>query len=205
MPLNFGQSLGVTGNIKLTDVELVAGGYRTLSTSADTGSIPINRLEDGQVFYVQDDNKLLKVSESLADNEETFENSYTFLDFTWPSTAGEGGDLLPSTDATYDLGSTSKSWEDLHIDGQFNMGTGIDFNRIGTAKLSVTGSSFNFKSTDSSDLFTLYNNSDEISVQFDDKVLVLGSTTGAPPTAVAGGLFYSGSDEGFLGYENSPT
>ena len=85
------------------------------------------------------------------------------------------------------------------------MGTGIDFNRIGTAKLSVTGSSFNFKSTDSSDLFTLYNNSDEISVQFDDKVLVLGSTTGAPPTAVAGGLFYSGSDEWFLGYENSPT
>jgi len=204
MPLNFGQSLGVTGNIKLTDVELVAGGYRTLSTSADTGSIPINRLEDGQVFYIQDDNKLLKVSESIADNVNTFENTYAFLDFTWPSTAGEGGDLLPTTDATYDLGSESKSWQDLHIDGQFNMGTGIDFNRIGTAKLSVTGSSYNFKATDSSDLFTLYNNSDEVSVQFDDKVLVLGSRT-TTPTAVAGGLFYSGSDEWFLGYENSPT
>src|SRR5210317_200293 len=204
MPLNFGQSLGVTGNIKLTDVELVAGGYRTLSTSADTGSIPINRLEDGQVFYIQDDNKLLKVSESIADNVNTFENTYAFLDFTWPSTAGEGGDLLPTTDATYDLGSESKSWQDLHIDGQFNMGTGIDFNRIGTAKLSVTGSSYNFKATDSSDLFTLYNNSDEVSVQFDDKVLVLGSRT-TTPTAVAGGLFYSGSDEWFLGYENSDT
>ena len=204
MPLNFGQSLGVTGNIKLTDVELVAGGYRTLSTSADTGSIPINRLEDGQVFYIQDDNKLLKVSESIADNVNTFENTYAFLDFTWPSTAGEGGDLLPTTDATYDLGSESKSWQDLHIDGQFNMGTGIDFNRIGTAKLSVTGSSYNFKATDSSDLFTLYNNSDEVSVQFDDKVLVLGSRT-TEPTAQAGGMFYSGSDEWFLGYENSPT
>jgi len=204
MPLNFGQSLGVTGNIKLTDINLVSGGYRTLATSADTGSIPINRLEDGQVFYIQDDNKLLKVSESLADNVNTFENTYAFLDFSWPSTAGEGGDLLPSTDATYDLGSTSKSWEDLHIDGQFNMGTGIDFNRIGTAKLSVTGSSYNFKATDSSDLFTLYNNSDEVSVQFDDKVLVLGSRT-TEPTAQAGGMFYSGSDEWFLGYENSPT
>ena len=80
--------------------------------------------------------------------------------------------------------------------------TGIDFNRIGSAKLSVTGSSFDFKSTDSSDLFTIRNSSDQVSIQFDDKVLVMGSVTGAPPTPVAGGLYYSGSDEWFLGYEN---
>ena len=60
---------------------------------------------------------------------------------------------------------------------------------------------FTLKTTDSSDLFTLYNSSDEISVQFDDKVLVLGSLDTAP-TPVTGGLFYSGSDEWFLGYEN---
>ena len=84
MALNFGQSLGVSGNIKLTDVELVKGGYRTLQNSSDTGSIPIGRLEDGQVFYIENEDKLLKVSESLADNENTFVNSYTFLDFSWP-------------------------------------------------------------------------------------------------------------------------
>ena len=56
MALNFGQSLGVSGNIKLTDVELVTCGYRTLKNSADTGSIPIGRLEDGQVFYIENDN-----------------------------------------------------------------------------------------------------------------------------------------------------
>ena len=84
------------------------------------------------------------------------------------------------------------------------MGTGIDFNRNGS-QLSVTGSSFNFKATDSSDLFSFYNSSDEVSIQFDDKVLVLGETTGAPPTPVAGGMYYSGSSEWFLGYENSPT
>ena len=71
--------------------------------------------------------------------------------------------------------------------------------------LGITGSSFDLKATDGSDLFTLYNNSDEVSIQFDDKVLVLGETTGAPPTAVAGGMYYSGSNEWFLGYENSPT
>ena len=201
MALNFGQSLGVSGNIKLTDVELVKGGYRTLQNSADTGSIPIGRLEDGQVFYIQDSDELFKVSESLADNEETFENSYTFLDFSWPASAGAASSI-PASDNTFNLGTEAKSWKDLHIDGQLNMGTGIDFNRIGSAKLSVTGSSFDFKSTDSSDLFTIRNSSDQVSIQFDDKVLVMGSVTGAPPTPVAGGLYYSGSDEWFLGYEN---
>tara|TARA_B100000085_G_C18519385_1_gene503061 strand:+ start:452 stop:1057 length:606 start_codon:yes stop_codon:yes gene_type:complete len=201
MALNFGQSLGVSGNIKLTDVELVRGGYRTLQNSSDTGSIPIGRLEDGQVFYIENEDKLLKVSESLADNENTFVNSYTFLDFSWPASAGAASSI-PASDNTFNLGSESKSWKDLHIDGQINMGTGIDFNRIGSAKLSVTGSSFDFKATDSSDLFTIRNSSDQVSIQFDDKVLVMGSVTGAPPTPVAGGLYYSGSDEWFLGYEN---
>ena len=201
MALNFGQSLGVSGNIKLTDVELVKGGYRTLQNSADTGSIPIGRLEDGQVFYIENEDKLLKVSESLADNENTFVNSYTFLDFSWPASAGAASSI-PASDNTFNLGTEAKSWKDLHIDGQLNMGTGIDFNRIGSAKLSVTGSSFDFKSTDSSDLFTIRNSSDQVSIQFDDKVLVMGSVTGAPPTPVAGGLYYSGSDDWFLGYEN---
>ena len=201
MALNFGQSLGLSGNIKLTDVELVKGGYRTLQNSADTGSIPIGRLEDGQVFYIENEDKLLKVSESLADNENTFVNSYTFLDFSWPASAGAASSI-PASDNTFNLGTEAKSWKDLHIDGQLNMGTGIDFNRIGSAKLSVTGSSFDFKSTDSSDLFTIRNSSDQVSIQFDDKVLVMGSVTGAPPTPVAGGLYYSGSDDWFLGYEN---
>ena len=107
MALNFGQALGVSGNIKLTDVELVKGGYRTLQNSSETGSIPIGRLEDGQVFYIENDNKLLKVSESLADNINTFVNSYTFLDFSWPSTAGEGGDLLPTQYNTFEFDITA--------------------------------------------------------------------------------------------------
>ena len=38
-----------------------------------------------------------------------------------------------------------------------------------------------------------------------DKILVFGTVEGAAPTAVAGGMYYSGSDQWFLGYENSPT
>ena len=41
-----------------------------------------------------------------------------------------------------------------------------------------------------------------VSVQIDDKVIVVGESA-TTPTAVAGGMFYSSS--WFLGYENSPT
>ena len=83
---------------------------------------------------------------------------------------------------------------------------GVTLNTSGSSSdhLEVTGSGFTFKGTDSSDLFTLVNNSNEISVQIDDKVIVLGESSTAPNT-VTGGMFYSGSDEWFLGYENSPT
>ena len=126
------------------------------------------------------------------------------------------GSFLPTKDDLIDLGSTLFQWKDLHLDGTANIDTlsltdgftynNVTFNTTGGSSnhLSTTGSAFSFKATDSSDLFTLYNGSDEVSVQFDDKVLVLGSRTTAP-TPVAGGLYYSGSDEWFLGYENSPT
>ena len=39
--------------------------YTFHDKNKDTGSIPINRLEDGQVFYIQDSDELFKVSESL--------------------------------------------------------------------------------------------------------------------------------------------
>ena len=123
------------------------------------------------------------------------------------------GSFLPTKDDLIDLGSTLFQWKDLHLDGTANIDTlsvtddftynNVTFNTRGGSNdnLHITGSAFTLKATDSSDLFTLYNSSDEISVQFDDKVLVLGSLNTAP-TPVAGGLFYSGSDEWFLGYEN---
>jgi hypothetical protein len=79
---------------------------------------------------------------------------------------------------------------------------GVTFNTSGSNHLSISGSSFDFKATNSDNLFTLYNTSDEISVQIDDKVIVLGAST-TTPTAQAGGLFYSGSDQWYLGYDGA--
>ena len=125
------------------------------------------------------------------------------------------GSFTPTEDDLIDLGSSTFQWKDLHLDGTANIDTlsltdgftynSVTFNTSGSSSdhLEVTGSGFTFKSTDSTDLFTLVNNSNEISVQIDDKVIVLGESTTAP-TAVKGGMFYSGS-QWFLGYENSPT
>ena len=131
--------------------------------------------------------------------------------FTLSGSLGVEGSVTPQTDNSYDLGAVVGEWKDLFINGTANIDTlsltdgftygGVTFNENSNA-LSVTGSKFDFKSTDGSDLFTLYNNSDELVFQLDDKVVVVGART-TTPTAVAGGLFYSGSDAWYLGFEGS--
>ena len=54
--------------------------------------------------------------------------------------------------------------------------------------------------------FNIYDASDELMFKIQNKMAVLG-TIGAetPPSAVAGGLYYSGSDEWYFGYGTGPT
>jgi len=82
MALNLGQDLAVIGNIKLTDVELVAGAYRTLPSSSATASLTDQRLEDGQIFYIQSENRLLKLSKTI---DDSFNVIKQYNDFAWPS------------------------------------------------------------------------------------------------------------------------
>ncbi len=124
------------------------------------------------------------------------------------------GSFIPTKDDIMDLGSSTFEWKDLFVDGTANIDTlsltdaftynGVTFNTSGSLNdgLSITGSNFQLKATGSDNLFTLYNNSDEIVFQADDKVIVLGART-ITPTAVAGGFFYSGSDHWFLGFDGA--
>lgn len=131
--------------------------------------------------------------------------------FTLSGSLDVEGSVTPQSDDSYDLGAVGNEWNDLFIDGTANIDTlsltdgftygGVTFNENSNA-LSVTGSKFDFKSTDGSDLFTVYNSSDDIAFQVDDRVVVLG-TLNTTPTAQAGGLFYSGSDAWYLGFEGS--
>ena len=56
-----------------------------------------------------------------------------------------------------------------------------------------------------STLFDIYDDSDELMFKIQNKIAVLGTITGAAPSAVAGGLYYSGSDAWYLGYSGDPT
>ena len=56
-----------------------------------------------------------------------------------------------------------------------------------------------------STLFDIYDASDELMFKVQNKMAILGTITGAPPSAIAGGIYYSGSDAWYLGYETSPT
>ena len=112
-------------------------------------------------------------------------------------------------DNAFDLGETGKEWKDLHIDGTANIDSlavtdaftygSTTWNENAGAN-SITGSDFFWKSTGGG--FDIYDNSDALMFKIENKVAVLGSVTGAPPTAVAGGIYYSGSDDFYFGYEN---
>ena len=121
------------------------------------------------------------------------------------------GSMIPDVDNVFDLGETGKEWKDLHIDGTANVDTlsvtdaftygSTTWNESGGA-LQVTGSDFFFKSTGGG--FDIYDNSDALMFKIDNKMAVLGTVT-STPTAVAGGLFYSGSDEWYFGYSSDPS
>ena len=81
MALSFGENLGVLGNIKLTDVKLVAGAFRTIASGSDTGSITVQRVEDGQIIYIQSEDRLIKATKSGA--------SVNWSDFSFPSSGSQ--------------------------------------------------------------------------------------------------------------------
>ena len=55
-------------------------------------------------------------------------------------TARSASDFLPTTDGTYDLGSTTHEWQDLHLDGTATVDTlQVDENGVVTGNLSVGG------------------------------------------------------------------
>ena len=191
------------------------------STSLNSGSLGGSDVVSANDYQFDYKTGVLQFESALASNLEVYMTAYQYTGKTLDQGANFSGDivinsvsssLIPANDDKHDIGSTAKEWKDLFIDGTANIDTlsltdgftygGVTFNEDSNA-LSVTGSKFELKATDSSDLFTLYNSSDEVSVQFDDKVIVLGAKTGATPTPVAGGLFYSGSDAFYLGFEGS--
>ena len=127
MALSFGENLGVLGNIKLTDVKLVAGAFRTIASGSDTGSITVQRVEDGQIVYIQSEDKLIKANKDGA--------TVTWSNFYFPS-ASAGAETAGIFVAT---GSSFNTTNDLEITGSLSISNGIVDMSNSTA---ISGSTF---------------------------------------------------------------
>jgi hypothetical protein len=84
--------------------------------------------------------------------------------------------------------------------GSLDIAGNVEFGDDHTDIHQFTGS-VKFDST----LFDIYDDSDELMFKIQNKMAILGTITGAAPSAVAGGLYYSGSDAWYLGYSGDPT
>ena len=127
MALSFGENLGVLGNIKLTDVKLVAGAFRTIASGSDTGSITVQRVEDGQIVYIQSEDRLIKASKSGA--------SVNWSSFFFPS-ASAGAETAGIFVAT---GSSFNTTNDLEITGSLTISSSV-VDMTGTT--AISGSTF---------------------------------------------------------------
>ena len=118
MALSFGENLGVLGNIKLTDVKLVAGAFRTIASGSDTGSITVQRVEDGQIVYIQSEDRLIKASKVGA--TVNWSNFYFPSDSAGAETAG----IFVAT------GSSFNTTNDLEITGSLTTTQTGSFGKI---------------------------------------------------------------------------
>ena len=195
------------------------------STSTDSGSLGDSDVVSANDYQFDFKTGVLQFESALASNLKVYMTAYQYVGKTLDQGANFSGDivinnisssLIPADDDKHDIGSTTREWKDLFIDGTANIDTltltdaftynGVTFNTSGSASpatsLQITGSQFDLKDTNTENLFTLFNKDGDLSFQLDDRVVVLGSLS-TTPTAVAGGLFYSGSDQFFLGFQGA--
>jgi hypothetical protein len=195
------------------------------STSTDSGSLGDSDVVSANDYQFDFKTGVLQFETALASNLKVYMTAYQYVGKTLDQGATFTGDtvlntisssLIPTDDDKHDIGSTTREWKDLFIDGTANIDTltltdaftynGVTFNTSGSASpatsLQITGSQFDLKATNTENLFTLRNASGDLSFQLDDRVVVLGSLS-TTPAAVAGGLFYSGSDQFFLGFQGA--
>ena len=194
------------------------------STSINSGSLGDDDVVSTNDYQFDYKTGVLQFDQNApSSNEYVYVTAYQYVGKTLEEGIEFTGDvvlnsisssLIPKNDDKHDIGSTSKQWKDLFVDGTANIDTlsltdaftynDVTFNTYGDSRLSVTGSSFDLTGSVDTGLFRLFNKSGDVAFQLDDRVLVLGSIgAGETPTAVKGGLFYSGSDHFFLGFSGS--
>ena len=158
------------------------------STSLNSGSLGGGDVVSSNDYQFDYKTGVLQFESALASNLEVYMTAYQYVGKTLDQGANFSGDvvlntisssLIPAADDKHDIGSTTKEWKDLFIDGTANIDTlsltdaftynGVTFNTSGSAapatSLEITGSQFDLKATNSENLFTLRNGDGDLSFQ----------------------------------------
>ena len=163
------------------------------STSLDSSSLDSDDIvstNDYQFDYKTGVVQFRDSSVDPTDSDYLYMTVYQYVGSTLDS-----GNISGSATSTGSFGRLEVG--ELSITDDLTYGS-TNWNESGGA-LSVTGSDFLWKSTGGG--FDIYDNSDALMFKIENKVAILGART-TTPTAVAGGLYYSGSDVFYFGYEN---
>jgi len=77
-----------------TKIDFVQGGWITLPSESNMIALDPSRVAEGQIVYVQHENKLYKGSffeAFVTPGYSGFSNSQSFAEFSWPGSGGGGG------------------------------------------------------------------------------------------------------------------
>jgi len=104
MPINITSNLAlssgaISANTALADVLRIKGAFKTYASASLMNATSVNYFSDGQLVYVKDSGSLYKCNVTLADYEETFNDTVTFSEFSFNS----GSFMSASFDGTHTL------------------------------------------------------------------------------------------------------
>ena len=77
----------------LADASLIKGAFYTVLEHDDLANIPISRIANKQVVWVEDESKTYQATVTLADYVSTFSDSVAWAEFTGFGSGGGSGDI----------------------------------------------------------------------------------------------------------------
>ena len=219
-------SAASSSGIALADVNFIRGAFYTVANYTDLAIIPIDRIMDGQIVWVEDAATTYQATITPANPPQTFVDSVSWSEFTgFGGGGGSGTGDITAVIAGPGLGGGAFSGTaNLNV----NTGSGISivndavtlntgsnhfvsgvidlsiFQQTGsyystTNQLQVTGS-LTLRRDESGDAFSIYSGSVKTFGVSSEGVLRLMSHSVAP-TAVAGGLYFDENYDLYIGQE----
>lgn len=210
----------------LADIRFIKGAFYTVSAYTALSNIPISRITDGQLVWVEDAGSVYQASVTLADYVNTFVDTVSWAEFSGFGGAGGAGsgDITAviagngltggafTGTATLDIGAgdgISVSSNAVQLDtGSNHFITGVIdlniFQQVGsyystTNQLQVTGS-LTLRKDDSGDALSVYSGSVKTFGITESGLLNFVSQS-STPTAVKGGVYFDTNYDMFIGQE----